>query len=122
MSFAICIVVDTKSETSERMGSKVMFHVGGIATLTFLVNATTCSKLISQLNLAGTSSMRKKVLRCIVDGVYARAKTISSEEDDPAFRGANQGVIVALPRPVLWTTIQSPGLNSPLPVLPRMFH
>eukprot|EP00927_Polykrikos_kofoidii_P054532 TRINITY_DN48942_c0_g1_i1.p1 TRINITY_DN48942_c0_g1~~TRINITY_DN48942_c0_g1_i1.p1 ORF type:complete len:1019 (+),score=174.71 TRINITY_DN48942_c0_g1_i1:60-3116(+) len=96
VSLAMCIVVDTKSATSERMGSKVMFHVGGIAALTFLVNATTCSKLISVLNLAGTSSMRKKVLRCIVDGVYARAETISSEEDDPAFRGANKGVLAAM--------------------------
>lgn len=37
------------------MGARIMFHVGGIAALTLLVNATTAAPLLRYLGLARSS-------------------------------------------------------------------
>merc|ERR1719478_1435733 len=62
VSLALAIIVDIDPGIDKKTGSLVMFHVGGVAALTFVVNATTCASLLRQLGLTKRSAMHEQVL------------------------------------------------------------
>merc|ERR1719217_424745 len=62
VSLAMAIIVDLEPEIPTRMGSRVMFHVGGLAALTTLLNAPTVSFLLRSLGLTKTPKMKAWIL------------------------------------------------------------
>lgn len=47
---------------SELDGKRVLFYVGGVATLTLVINATTCPKMITLLGITRTPTARRQML------------------------------------------------------------
>lgn len=63
VSLSLALIVDLEPGVSKKMGSRVMFHVGGIAALTFLVNAASASSVLRWLGLTQTSRSRERILQ-----------------------------------------------------------
>jgi len=101
VSLAMAIIVDTEPEISKKMGTRIIFHVGGVAMLTLLVNATTISKLLSALGLTQTSSERKKMLEHLSSTINASAgeafqKAMVDGGSDVRFEGADEDLVRSL--------------------------
>ena len=54
VGLALAIIVDHDPSVSYVDGSKVIFLVGGIATLTLVVNGTTCGWVLGRLGMMDT--------------------------------------------------------------------
>jgi len=63
VGLAMAIIVDREPEIPVRMGSRVMFLVGGMAGLTTVINATTTPLLLKALGLSKTHSVKERVLQ-----------------------------------------------------------
>lgn len=63
VSLAMAIIVDLEPAITPQMGSRIMFHVGGVAALTFIINASTAPYLLKWLGLTRASRARSQVLR-----------------------------------------------------------
>ncbi|CAE6920003.1 NHX7, partial [Symbiodinium sp. CCMP2456] len=62
VSLTLAIIIDEEPLVSREMGARIMFHVGGIAALTLLINATTAAPLLRALGLARSSRADEKKL------------------------------------------------------------
>lgn len=58
----MAIIVDREPAVPTQMGSRVMFHIGGLAALTTIINATTSAPLLRFLDLTRTTEMKQKCL------------------------------------------------------------
>merc|ERR1719387_234804 len=63
VSLTMAIIVDTEPAISKKMGTRVMFHVGGIAALTLLINATTTGSLLRYLGLTSEPEERERLTK-----------------------------------------------------------
>merc|ERR1719265_2108570 len=109
VGLAMAIIVDLEPNINKTMGSRVMFHVGGIAALTTLVNATTCSKLLSYLGLTKTPMLRAKMIEELEAKMLDRARALFEAQiqtpDDIRFDGANAEMVLSM----------VPSLSKPRP-------
>lgn len=114
VSLAMAIIVDLEPGVDKRMGSRIMFHVGGIAALTTFINATTVAGLLRLLGLSKASELRKRMLTEIEGKMALRAKDLFDAQirapDDVRFDGANAD-IVRMMVPALSKSVPS-GLMS----------
>jgi len=78
VGLAMAIIVDSEPAIPTRMGSRVMFLVGGLAGLTTVVNATTTPLLLHYLGLSKTHSVKEKILE--------RFKQTMSQETEAGFK------------------------------------
>ncbi len=63
LGMALGMVVEKGSPSGVKdHASKLFFYVGGIATLTLLINATTAKKLLVMLGLLGNDSSEKNLV------------------------------------------------------------
>lgn len=100
VSLAMAIVVDIHPSISEQMGSRVMFHVGGIAALTFLVQSTTAAKVVEFLGVTKKSTVRKNMMKqfekhMAEDSDKSLTKHLQ-KSDDCRFSGANVDIVRAM--------------------------
>merc|ERR1719443_2382931 len=65
VGLAMAIIVDREPEIPTQMGSRVMFHIGGLAALTTIINATTSAPLLRYLDLTRTTEMKQRCLSMI---------------------------------------------------------
>jgi NhaP-type Na+/H+ or K+/H+ antiporter len=100
VSLALAIIVDIEPAIDERMGSRIMFHVGGMAALTFIVNSTTAAPLLRALGLAHTSRTRQQLIRQFSTHMSERCANIFDEliksPDDVRFSGASPAMVRAM--------------------------
>merc|ERR1719428_477011 len=61
VSLAMGMIVDIEPGVNRAVGSQVMFHVGGIAALTLIVNAVTSAPLLRILGLVKTDNMMNRL-------------------------------------------------------------
>merc|ERR1719281_1496045 len=61
VSLAMGMIVDIEPGIDSRVGSQVMFHVGGIAALTLIINSVTSGPLLRILGLVKTDSEMSRV-------------------------------------------------------------
>merc|ERR1719428_1074063 len=110
VGLAMAIVVDLEPNINRQMGSRIMFHVGGIAALTTLVNATTCSKLLAALGLTKTPALRAKMIEELEAKMLDRARALFEAQiqtpDDIRFDGANAEMVLNM----------VPSLRKPRPL------
>merc|ERR1719281_1551179 len=65
VGLAMAIIVDREPEIPTQMGSRVMFHIGGLAALTTIINATTSGPLLRLLDLTKTTELKQRCLTVI---------------------------------------------------------
>lgn len=97
VGLAMAIVVDLEPNINRQMGSRIMFHVGGIAALTTLVNATTASKILAILGLTKTPALRVRMIEELEAKMLDRARQLFESQiqqpDDIRFEGANAEMV-----------------------------
>jgi len=100
VSLTLAIIIDLEPAVSKQMGTRVMFHVGGIAALTFLVNATTAASLLRLLGLAGTSTLKERMLDIFAQTVTDESISVFAEHSDGfgdmRFNGAKPELVRAM--------------------------
>merc|ERR1719502_398926 len=94
---AMAIIVKIEPDIPELVGIQVMFHVGGIAALTTLLNATTCTSLLKWLKITRTDKMKKRMLTRLHDGLSQKLRAeLSTHIEHPSdirFQGADFGIV-----------------------------
>jgi len=89
VSLALAIMVDEEQGISKKMGARIMFHAGGMAALSLLVNATTAGPLLFKLGLAKNDDARQARIDKLKDYLVAQAK---KERDELLSKSEYQGV------------------------------
>mmetsp|Transcript_95859 Transcript_95859/g.280191 ORF Transcript_95859/g.280191 Transcript_95859/m.280191 type:complete len:891 (-) Transcript_95859:58-2730(-) len=85
--------ITSVAKADPKVGSLVMFHVGGMAMLTILVNATLCGPLLSKLGFTKTEDIEEKCIEHferVTDATahMAAQEILESKDPDPRFVGA----------------------------------
>eukprot|EP00929_Paragymnodinium_shiwhaense_P075087 TRINITY_DN3839_c0_g1_i3.p1 TRINITY_DN3839_c0_g1~~TRINITY_DN3839_c0_g1_i3.p1 ORF type:complete len:1009 (+),score=126.20 TRINITY_DN3839_c0_g1_i3:174-3200(+) len=100
VSLALAIIVDLEPAVGEELGTRVLFHVGGIAALTMIINATTAGPLIKWLGLSKSSLMKERMIdHCARTLGQAVSKALLDEverKQDLRFDGADTGMVQAM--------------------------
>jgi len=114
VSLALAIVIDEEPGISTQMGGRIMFHVGGIAALTLLVNATTAAPLLRYLGLAKTSKAGEAKLASFAEHlseVAGREVATIKKGTDVRLAGANEEMLRVMV-PALQVSEKAPELSS----------
>jgi NhaP-type Na+/H+ or K+/H+ antiporter len=97
VGLAMAVIMDLEPGIDRALGSRVMFHVGGVAALTTLINASSCSHLLWALKLTKTPKMRKKMISHLE---YSMALSVQGlfdaqirEPDGIRFAGADPDLV-----------------------------
>jgi NhaP-type Na+/H+ or K+/H+ antiporter len=99
VSLTMAIIVDIEPQVSKQMGSRVMFHVGGIAALTCLINATTAAPLLEKLGLSKASSMKLRMVSQFKSKLTAHVMHTFEQmldSNDVRFSGADCAVTASM--------------------------
>lgn len=98
VSLTLAIIIDEEPAVSREMGARIMFHVGGIAALTLLVNATTAAPLLRYLGLARSSGADQRKLQVLTKHLAQHTQEIKGHRDqeDLRFKGINEAVLQAM--------------------------
>ena len=62
VGLTLALIVANSSKVDNYVQDVIIFHVGGIATLTLLINATTTKYLVGYLGLAKHSYLQKNIM------------------------------------------------------------
>ncbi|CAE7328094.1 NHX7, partial [Symbiodinium pilosum] len=97
VSLTLAIIIDEEPLISREMGARIMFHVGGIAALTLLINATTAAPLLRALGLARSSRADEKKLavlsKHLADHTAHAMATAKMDKTDLRFTGADEAIL-----------------------------
>lgn len=94
LALAIQVAVDRAGgELSERDADRVLFYVGGIATLTLIVNANTCPIVVRWLGIAVLPETKQRILLmihdqliCLLNGMIEAKKSEGETHEEPLSR------------------------------------
>jgi NhaP-type Na+/H+ or K+/H+ antiporter len=97
VSLAMGMIVDIEPGINNKIGGQVMFHVGGVAALTLIINATTTGPLLRLLGLVKTDNLLNRVssklnFRIIEDVKKTFAEELANSKD-VRFFGANEVMV-----------------------------
>lgn len=97
VSLTMAVIFDLEPGIDRRLGSRIMFHVGGVAALTTLINASTCSNLLWALKLTKTPRMREKMISHLELSMAASVQGLFEsqirEPDGIRFAGADPEIV-----------------------------
>eukprot|EP00439_Symbiodinium_sp_Y106_P002991 s186_g1.t1 len=97
VSLTLAIIIDEEPLVSREMGARIMFHVGGIAAMTLLINATTAASLLRALGLARSSRADEKKLAVLSKHLaeHTAHAVAAAKEDttDLRFSGADEAIL-----------------------------
>lgn len=97
VGLALAIIVDLEPGIDKRKGSLIMFHVGGMAALTMLINATCSASLLQALNLMKVPHMKERMLKQFEHKIQLVTEKVFEEQmqspDDIRFAGANHTMV-----------------------------
>jgi len=99
VGLVLAISVDRSTDVSSKIGSRIMFHVGGMALLTIIVNATLSAPLLRVLGFTKTPEVEAKCIEHFerqADAHLHMALAGIMESRDPDFRFAGADVQAAL--------------------------
>mmetsp|Transcript_56523 Transcript_56523/g.105992 ORF Transcript_56523/g.105992 Transcript_56523/m.105992 type:complete len:818 (-) Transcript_56523:92-2545(-) len=100
VSLTLAIIIDEEPLVSRQMGARIMFHVGGIAALTLLINATTAAPLLRALGLARSSRADEKKLavlsKHLAEHTEYAMKAARLDTTDLRFTGIDEGILRAM--------------------------
>lgn len=98
VGLALAIMVDLEPGISEERGGRLLFHVGGVAALTILINGTTASSLLTYLELTKSSDVKERMLsRFSRQEAKSAADLFEAElrgdHGDHRFQGASRSIV-----------------------------
>jgi NhaP-type Na+/H+ or K+/H+ antiporter len=97
VSLAMGMIVDIEPGVKNSIGSQVMFHVGGVAALTLLINAVTTKPLLQLLGLVKDEALMNRVSAklsvLITDNVKTTFQKEITSNRDVRFSGANVKIV-----------------------------
>ena len=98
VSLTLAIIIDEEPAITREMGARIMFHCGGIAALTLLVNATTAAPLLRYLGLARSSGADQRKLKVLSKHLSQHTQEIKGQRDaeDLRFQGINEAMLQAM--------------------------
>merc|ERR1719316_2187912 len=100
VGLAMAIIVDREPDVPTQMGSRVMFHVGGLAALTLTINATSAAPLLKYLDLTSTSEIKQMCLSNmsvkIADDIRLQFEEKMESHDDVRCQGASEHIVRAM--------------------------
>ncbi|CAJ1330028.1 unnamed protein product [Effrenium voratum] len=99
VSLTLAIIIDEEPAISKEMGARIMFHVGGIAALTLLVNATTAAPLLRALGLARSSGAEERKLAALSRHLAEHSQhqfQEGSKDTDLRLAGADEAMLRAM--------------------------
>jgi NhaP-type Na+/H+ or K+/H+ antiporter len=93
VGLVLAIVMDLQPKVDKRIGSQVMFHVGGMALLTICINGTTTPWLLRRLGLTKAPEVEEQVTKHLhkLTGEHVKGHfdEIMDKREDLRFVGAN---------------------------------
>jgi len=101
VGLAMAIMVDLDPGIEYVRGSRIMFHIGGIAALTTLINASTMAKLMSLLGVIKTNKLQQQTISDLEVSMGNNVRALfdshlkSRVEDDVRFNGADPDLVTA---------------------------
>jgi len=100
VGLAMAIIVDREPDVPTQMGSRVMFHIGGLAALTTLINATTSAPLLAYLDMTSTSEIKEACLSNmsvkIAEDIRQTFEEKMASHDDVRCQGASEHIVRAM--------------------------
>jgi hypothetical protein len=100
IALAMGLIVDIEPGIPKSTSSQVMFHVGGIAALTMVINSVTTGPLLKALDMVKSDTMTKRVCAKLKSQVDKKIQaTFESEllnEKDARFHGANSELVYSM--------------------------
>merc|ERR1719217_1129968 len=100
VGLAMAIIVDREPQVPTQMGSRVMFHIGGLAALTTIINATTSAPLLRFLDLTRTTEMKQRCLSMIsleiANDIREKFTEKMTEHDDVRCQGASAALVTEM--------------------------
>lgn len=97
VGLALAIIVDLEPGIDKRKGSLIMFHVGGMAALTMLINATCSASLLRALNLMKVPHMKERMLKQFERKIQLITEKAFEDQmqspDDLRFAGSNRDIV-----------------------------
>merc|ERR1719321_554807 len=116
VGLAMAIIVDREPQVPTQMGSRVMFHIGGLAALTTIINATTSGPLLRFLDLTRTTEMKQRCLSMIsceiASDIRQKFAEKMREHDDVRCQGASAALVTEMV-PALSKTLPRDFSQSP---------
>lgn len=103
VGLVLAIILDLEPTVSQEIGSHIIFHVGGIAMLTIIINSTSCGPLLRALDMTKTPEIEDQTLAHLAKVSDEHARTALDEimrSDDPRFQGVNMESVRALTPPL----------------------
>jgi len=79
LALALSMRGQLQSCGKKRTGDLIVFHVGGFAGLTLLINATTCGALLTTLGLTKPPAVKRKLLESLQRELVEITKTLCGE-------------------------------------------
>jgi NhaP-type Na+/H+ and K+/H+ antiporter len=100
VALAMAIIVDEEKEVPTETGSRIMFHIGGLAAMTTLINATTTAPLLAYLDLTKTNEMKERCLSSVAHDIHLDVSRKFEEKmaghEDLRCLGANEDLVRAM--------------------------
>merc|ERR1719217_1407739 len=100
VGLAMAIIVDREEQVPTQMGSRVMFHIGGLAALTTIINATTSAPLLRFLDLTRTTEMKQRCLSMIeyeiADDIRRKFCEKMEQHEDVRCQGASAALVCSM--------------------------
>lgn len=100
VGLAMAIIVDREPDVPTQMGSRVMFHVGGLAALTLIINATSAAPLLKYLELTSTSEIKQMCLSNmstrIASDIRKEFEEKMANHEDVRCQGASEHIVRAM--------------------------
>lgn len=100
VSVAMGMIVDIEPGIHHRIGSQIMFHVGGIAALTLIVNSITTPYVLRALGLAKSDALVNRIGHKLSARIHEHIKHTFehalSNSQDARFFGANPTMVRAM--------------------------
>mmetsp|Transcript_2828 Transcript_2828/g.6619 ORF Transcript_2828/g.6619 Transcript_2828/m.6619 type:complete len:881 (-) Transcript_2828:125-2767(-) len=99
VGLVLAIILDLEPTVSHEIGSHVIFHVGGIAMMTIVVNSTSCGPLLHWLEMTKAPEIEDHTTLHLAKVTDQHALAVLDEvlkSDDPRFQGANIETVKSL--------------------------
>lgn len=117
VGLAMAIIVDMEPGMDRAIGSRIVFHVGGIAALTTLINASTMQQFMKWLGLIRTHKLQEQTVKdleiSMANNVHALfdSHLKTHTEDDIRFNGADPDLVVSWVPALQMRAAQAPSAD-----------
>jgi len=103
VGLVLAISLDLEPSISQEIGSHIIFHVGGIAMLTIVINSTLCGPLLRALGMTKAPEIEDQTMAHLAKVTDEHAQAVLEEivkSEDPRFQGASVETLKSIVPPL----------------------